>query len=105
MSKRKLQACVDKGLVKGWDDPRFPTVQGIMRRGLTVEALYEFILLQGASKNINLMEWHGLWNINKRIIDPICPRYYALGEHIEMTVEGLPEEVRSVPKHRKVCIV
>ncbi|XP_024365597.1 glutamate--tRNA ligase, cytoplasmic [Physcomitrium patens] len=78
LSKRKLQWFVDNGRVEGWNDPRFPTVQGIIRRGLTIEALKQFILSQGASKNLNLMEWDKLWTINKKIIDPICPRHTAV---------------------------
>ncbi|KAG0592616.1 hypothetical protein KC19_1G267300 [Ceratodon purpureus] len=78
LSKRKLQWFVDNGRVEGWNDPRFPTVQGIIRRGLTIEALKQFILSQGASKNLNLMEWDKLWTINKKIIDPVCPRHTAV---------------------------
>ena len=54
LSKRKLNWFVETKRVDGWNDPRFPTVQGIIRRGMTIEALKEFILLQGASKNITL---------------------------------------------------
>jgi glutamyl/glutaminyl-tRNA synthetase len=57
MSKRRLQWFVDKGLVESWTDPRFPTVQGMLRRGLTVEALKRFVIDQGASKKVTLMEW------------------------------------------------
>jgi glutamyl-tRNA synthetase len=46
LSKRKLLWFVENGKVDGWDDARFPTVQGIIRRGLKVEALIQFILEQ-----------------------------------------------------------
>ncbi|KAJ0097169.1 hypothetical protein Patl1_27669 [Pistacia atlantica] len=46
-----------------------------MRRGLKVEALTQFILEQGALKNLNLMECDKLWTINKKIIYPVYPRH------------------------------
>lgn len=49
-----------------------------MRKGIRVETLIEFMLEQGPSKRANLMEWEKIWAINKRIIDPICPRYAAV---------------------------
>ncbi|GFE55235.1 glutamyl-tRNA synthetase [Babesia ovis] len=79
LSKRKLQWFVDNGIVTGWDDPRMPTVRGIMRKGLTKKALFDFILEQGPSKAVNLMEWDKLWAKNKQIIDPIVPRFAAVG--------------------------
>jgi glutamyl-tRNA synthetase len=42
---------------------------------LTVDALLEFVLTQGASRNSNLMEWDKIWAINRGKIDPITPRY------------------------------
>lgn len=45
---------------------------------MTVEALREFIMAQGASKALNLMTMDKLWALNKKIIDPAVPRYTAL---------------------------
>jgi glutamyl-tRNA synthetase len=56
LSKRKLTKAVDSGIVAGWDNPRMPTVRGILRRGLTVPALREFMLKQGPSRNAVTMD-------------------------------------------------
>lgn len=78
MSKRKLQYFVDTGKVDGWNDPRLPTLRGVLRKGMCIEALIEFMLEQGPSKRSVLMQWDKLWAFNKKIIDPICPRYSAV---------------------------
>ena len=65
LSKRKLRWFVDEGHVEGWNDPRFPTVQGIMRKGMTTKALRDFMLEQGASQRNNFMEWDKIYAKNK----------------------------------------
>ena len=55
LSKRKLGYFVENKLVDDWSDPALPTVKGILNRGLTVEALKDFILSQGASKSMTNM--------------------------------------------------
>ncbi|GAM83911.1 hypothetical protein ANO11243_019010 [Dothideomycetidae sp. 11243] len=98
LSKRKLTKVVDSGLVWGWDDPRFPTVRGIRRRGMTVPALQEFILKQGPSKSIVLMDWTSIWATNKKHIDPIAGRYTAIEEQDAVTCTVVGKDVPESPK-------
>lgn len=89
LSKRKLQWFVDTKKVSGWDDPRFPTYRGVLRKGIRKETLIEFMLEQGPSKNTNLMEWDKIWATNKRIIDPLCGRFSAVSVEKASVVEVL----------------
>ncbi len=50
MSKRKLRALVENGLVAGWDDPRMPTISGLRRRGYTPESIRDFCDRIGVAK-------------------------------------------------------
>ena len=108
LSKRKLTWFVDTGRVQGWDDPRMPTIRGMLRRGLTVEALREFIGLQGFSSATTLMEWDKIWTINKRIIDPVARRFTAVSRERTVTLrvsgvvhEAGQREVMTVDAHPK----
>lgn len=105
LSKRKLKYLVEKGYVGGWEDPRFPTIRGMRARGMTLEALKGFIASQGASSANLLMEWDQIWTWNKKIIDPIAPRYWAITEesHVPVTVTGFDaaSETRRMPRHKK----
>lgn len=104
LSKRKLQWFVDKGYVGNWDDPRFPTVRGVRRRGMTVEGLKNFIISQGPSKNIINLDWNIIWSANKKIIDPIAPRHTALESTNLVTVnivDGPELHAEKKPKHKK----
>ncbi|KAI0243480.1 glutamate--tRNA ligase, partial [Massospora cicadina] len=104
LSKRKLQWFVDEKLVMGWDDPRFPTVRGIRRRGMTVDALKQYILMQGASQSTMLLEWDKLWAINKKAIDPVAPRFVALSKDNIVTVQingHRGPDCKEMPLHKK----
>jgi glutamyl-tRNA synthetase len=93
LSKRKLTKVVDTGVVTGWDDPRMPTIRGILRRGLTVPALREFMLKQGPSRNAVTMDWTILWATNKKAIDAVAPRHTAVetNHSVVATISGGPE--------------
>ncbi|XP_055581713.1 bifunctional glutamate/proline--tRNA ligase isoform X6 [Falco cherrug] len=110
LSKRKLTWFVNEGLVDGWDDPRFPTVRGVLRRGMTVEGLKQFIAAQGSSRSVVNMEWDKIWSFNKKlraickkVIDPVAPRYTALLKDavVPVNIPEAQEEMREVAKHPK----
>ena len=82
---------------------RFPTVRGVLRRGLTVDALKQFILAQGSSRSVVFMEWDKIWAINKKTIDPVAPRFTAVDASycVPVNVTGAKVEAVSADKHPK----
>lgn len=105
LSKRNLRWFVNEHIVDGWDDPRFPTVQGILRRGIRVQTLKEFMLAQGPSKSTNLMEWDKIYALNKDIIDPTAKRLFAVGTEkgVPLVIENFGDQFEEVtiPWHPK----
>lgn len=106
LSKRKLTKLVDAGRVSGWDDPRMPTIRGVLRRGMTIAALRDFILKQGPSRNVTLMDWTIFWNINKKEIDSIAPRHTVVNQQktvIATIIKRGPEKAYTEerPRHNK----
>ncbi|CAF0722052.1 unnamed protein product [Rotaria sp. Silwood1] len=104
LSKRKLTWFVNTHMVDGWDDPRLPTVRGILRRGMTVEGLRQFIIAQGSSRSVVLMDWDKIWAFNKKQIDPVAPRLTALLKHQLVKVKltnVTKEECQQHQKHPK----
>lgn len=114
LSKRKLTWFVDSKIVESWEDPRMPTVRGVLRRGMTVDGLKQFIISQGSSRAAVIMEWDKIWSINRKVIDPIAPRYPAVdSDHVQVVVtdavDGETIDVNVHPKNtelgkRKVAV-
>lgn len=92
MSKRKLLQLVQEGLVKGWDDPRMPTISGLRRRGYTPEAIREFAARIGVAKNdsvvdIALLEYCIRQDLNKR-----SPRRMGVLNPLKVVITNYPED-------------
>jgi len=98
LSKRKLTWFVENGYVTGWDDARFPTVRGVVRRGIDIGSLRNFMCSQGASRRVVNMEWNKFWAENKQEIDKRAKRFMAIDKenHVKLTVTNGPDvETRS----------
>ena len=78
LNENHLRWFVENKVVDGWDDPRMPTIRGVTRKGVTVEALTLFALQSSPSRNTRVMGWEQLWAYNKSFIDPISERYSAV---------------------------
>ncbi len=90
MSKRRLLDLVNSGFVRGWDDPRMPTLSGIRRRGYTPEAMRTFCDRIGIGKaegvvDIALLEYFLREDLNKR-----APRVMAVIKPLKVVIENYP---------------
>ncbi|MCD7098179.1 glutamine--tRNA ligase/YqeY domain fusion protein [Stenotrophomonas sp. MMGLT7] len=104
MSKRKLTALVEDGLVDGWDDPRMYTLQGLRRRGYTPAALRLFVDRVGISKQNSVIDFSVLEGCLREDLDAHAPRRMAVVEPLKLVLANLPEgheESLTFPNHPK----
>ncbi|QSX79778.1 glutamine--tRNA ligase/YqeY domain fusion protein [Agrilutibacter solisilvae] len=92
MSKRKLLAMVNEGLVDGWDDPRMPTLQGIRRRGYTPSALRLMVDRVGISKQNSLLDISILEGALRDDLDAHAPRRMAVVDPLKLVLTNLPDQ-------------
>lgn len=93
MSKRKLRKLVESGVVRGWDDPRLTTLRGLRRRGVTPEAIINFITGLGETKNDSWVEMAQFEaairdDLNKRAL-----RRMAVLHPLKLVIDNFPEGV------------
>ena len=91
LSKRKLIQLVKGGLVRGWDDPRMPTICGMRRRGYTPEAIRDFCSRIGVARAENLVEYSLLEFCVREHLNAIAPRTMAVLDPIKVVIENYPE--------------
>ena len=91
MSKRKLRALVEGGLVNGWDDPRMPTISGLRRRGYTPEAIREFCERVGIAKRDTVTELALLEHCLREDLNQRSPRVMAVLRPLKVVLTNYPE--------------
>lgn len=91
-SKRKLRKLVEDGHVRGWDDPRMPTISGLRRRGVPALALRNFASEEtGVSKVNSVIDIALLEYCTRQVLDESSPRLMAVVDPIEVEITNWPE--------------
>lgn len=88
ISKRLLGPLVLEGKVKGWDDPRLPTLAGLKRRGILPEAIKNFVLRFGLGKTESEPGWEILLSENRKLLDPTAKRFFFVKNPILLEIEN-----------------
>jgi len=91
LSKRKLLQLVQEGRVRGWDDPRMPTLSGIRRRGYTPEAIRNFCAAIGVSKTNGIIELAMLEHFVREDLNTRAPRVMAVLHPLRVVIDNYPE--------------
>ncbi|MFZ0914695.1 MAG: glutamine--tRNA ligase/YqeY domain fusion protein [Candidatus Korobacteraceae bacterium] len=91
LSKRKLLQLVQDGHVRGWDDPRMPTLSGLRRRGYTPEAIRNFCAAIGASKTNGTIELAMLEHFLREDLNKRAPRVMAVLRPLRVVIDNYPE--------------
>ena len=91
MSKRKLLRLVQEGHVRGWNDPRMPTIAGLRRRGYTPESIRDFADRIGIAKKENVIDMALLEHCVREDLNRRAPRVMAVLRPLRVVVDNWPE--------------
>ncbi len=92
MSKRKLLQLVQENIVKGWDDPRMPTISGLRRRGYTANSIRKFCEIIGIAKRENVIDVSLLEFCLREDLNKTAPRVMAVLDPIKLVIANYPTD-------------
>ena len=91
LSKRILLRLVDEGHVRGWDDPRMPTLAGLRRRGLPAEGIRDFATMIGVAKADSVVEIGQLEYAVRAVLNRTAPRRFGVLDPLKVVIDDYPE--------------
>ena len=91
LSKRVLLRLVNEGHVRGWDDPRMPTISGLRRRGFPAEGIRDFATEIGVSKADSVHEIELLEHSVRSVLNRTAPRRFGVLDPLKVVITNYPE--------------
>ena len=92
MSKRKLLKLVEEGHVRGWDDPRMPTLSGLRRRGYTPESIRNFCERIGVAKRDSVVDIAFLEHCIREDLNKRAARVMGVLRPLRVVIDNFPED-------------
>jgi len=92
LSKRRLLQLVREGHVRGWDDPRMPTISGIRRRGFPPKAIRDFTEMIGIAKRDSVVDVAMLEHCVRDVLNQEARRGFAVLRPLKVVLENFPED-------------
>ena len=90
LSKRVLLRLVNEGHVRGWDDPRMPTISGLRRRGFPAKGIREFAAMIGVARADSVIEVGQLEYAVRAVLNRTAPRRFAVLDPLRVVIEDYP---------------
>ena len=91
-SKRKLRQLVEEGHVRGWDDPRMPTISGLRRRGYTPASIRDFCERIGVAKSNSTVDVAMLEHCVREDLNEHAARVMAVLHPLKVVLTNYPED-------------
>ncbi len=91
LSKRVLLRLVQDGHVRGWDDPRMPTLAGLRRRGFPAEGIRDFAAMIGVGRADSVIEIEMLEHAVRDVLNRTALRRFAVLDPLKVVIENYPE--------------
>jgi len=92
MSKRMLLELVEGKHVKGWDDPRLPTISGMRRRGYPPNAIRDFCSKIGVAKVNSIIDIEFLEHCVRDNLNKTAPRFMGVMRPLKVVIENYPHD-------------
>ena len=92
MSKRKLKKLVETKEVRGWDDPRMPTLMGMRRRGFSKDSINKFMQEIGVTRSMSTVDVNRFFAVVHKDLEETVPRCFGVLDPVPLELENVPKD-------------